>query len=135
MEYPLSTLIMGEGTLSGLVGLATHEMMHSWYQGVIGTNESLYAWMDEGFTSYAEDKIISELNAPGSTEKYGTDAFVNSYQRYIKLATSGREEPLTTHADHFNSNYAYSVAAYAKGEVFLHQLEYIVGKPIFEQVY
>jgi hypothetical protein len=133
MEYPMSTLIMGEGTLPGLVGLATHEMMHSWYQGVLGTNESLYAWMDEGFTSYAEDKIIAELNQTGSTDLFGTDAYKSAFQAYIKLAKSGREEPLTTHADHFNSNYAYSVAAYSKGEVFLHQLEYIIGKQAFEQ--
>ncbi|MEP7320283.1 MAG: M1 family metallopeptidase [Saprospiraceae bacterium] len=133
MEYPMSTLIMGEGTLTGLVGVATHEMMHSWYQGVIGTNESLYAWMDEGFTSYAEDKILAELNTSGSTEDYATNAYTSAYQSYLKLAMSGREEPLSTHADHFNSNYAYSVAAYSKGEVFLHQLEYIIGKQNFEQ--
>lgn len=133
MEYPMSTLIMGEGTLPGLVGLATHEMMHSWYQGVLGTNESLYAWMDEGFTSYAEDKITAELNKPGSTDIYSTDAYESAYQSYVKLAKSGREEPLTTHADHFNSNYAYSVTAYSKGEVFLHQLEYIIGKQDFQQ--
>ncbi|MEO6037035.1 MAG: M1 family aminopeptidase, partial [Saprospiraceae bacterium] len=47
--------------------------------------------------------------------------------------TSGNEEPLTTHADHFNTNYAYSLAAYVKGSVFLSQLEYIVGKQNFDR--
>jgi aminopeptidase N len=40
---------------------------------------------------------------------------------------SGKEEPLTTHADHFNTNSAYSAAAYSKGAVFMEQLGYIVG--------
>jgi hypothetical protein len=40
---------------------------------------------------------------------------------------SNKEEPLTTHADHFNTNYAYSNAAYAKGAVFMEQLGYITG--------
>lgn len=134
MEYPMATLIMGEGTLGGLVGVATHELMHSWYQMVLGTNESLYPWMDEGFTSYAEDKITAELNAPGSTELYGTDAYAGGgYAGYFGLAKSGKEEPLSTHSDHYATNFAYGRAAYSKGEVFLHQLEYIIGKPVFEK--
>jgi hypothetical protein len=44
---------------------------------------------------------------------------------YTTLATSGKEEPLTTHADHFKTNYAYSMAAYVKGCVFMRQLEYM----------
>ncbi|MGB4775023.1 MAG: M1 family peptidase, partial [Daejeonella sp.] len=51
------------------------------------------------------------------------------YAGYFTLAKSGYEEPLTTHADHFNTNYAYSTASYAKGEVFLEQLGYIIGAP------
>ena len=35
-----------------------HEWMHNWYHGLLGTNESLYRWMDEGFTSYAEEQGI-----------------------------------------------------------------------------
>ncbi len=134
MEYPMSTLIMGEGSMSGLAGVATHELMHSWYQMVLGSNESLYAWMDEGFASYAEDKITAEYNTKGSTDKYGTDAYEGGYNGYVALALSGQEEPLSTHADHFLTNYAYSRAAYSKGEVFLHQLEYIIGKPVFEKL-
>ncbi len=133
MEYPMSTLIMGEGSMSGLVGVATHELMHSWYQMVLGTNESLCAWMDEGFTSYAEDKVLSEINEPGSTEKYGTEAFKSAYNGYFNLIKSGREEPLMTHSDHYESNAAYAIAAYSKGEVFLHQLEYIIGKQAFQK--
>ena len=41
------------------LGTAIHEWMHSWYQMMLGTNESLYAWMDEGFTtSYAGKSTI-----------------------------------------------------------------------------
>jgi len=133
MEYPMATLIMGEGSMQGLIGVATHELMHSWYQMVLGSNESLYAWMDEGFTSYAEDKILYEIAEPGVTDVYGNSAFNGAYQGYFNLAKSGKEEPLTTHSDHFESNFAYGVAAYSKGEVFLHQLEYIIGKPVFER--
>ena len=44
MEYPMATLIKGPS-----LGTVFHEWMHSWYQMMMGTNESLYPWMDEGF--------------------------------------------------------------------------------------
>jgi aminopeptidase N len=47
---------------------------------------------------------------------------------------SGKEEPLSTHADHFNTNYAYSVAAYSKGSIFLSQLGYIVGEDNLDKI-
>ena len=133
MEYPLATLITGNRGLNSLVGVAVHEQLHSWYQMVLGSNESLYAWMDEGFTSYAEDVVTNELARagllPGRTAV--DNPFSGAYAGYAQLATSGSEEALTTHADHFNTNYAYGMAAYVKGAIFLSQLEYIIGKQSF----
>ncbi len=135
MEYPLATLITGNRPLNSLVGVAVHEGLHSWYQMMLGSNESLYAWMDEGFTSYASDVVENELARegllPGRTAE--ENIFSGTYSAYTALATSGREEPLTTHADHFNTNYSYSLAAYVKGSVFLNQLEYIIGKRDFDR--
>ncbi len=135
MEYPMATLITGNRPLNSLVGVAIHEQMHSWYQMVLGSNESLYAWMDEGFTSYASDVVENELASAGllAGRVAEENPFAGTYSAYTALATSGREEPLTTHADHFSTNYAYSLAAYVKGSIYLNQMEYIVGKPSFER--
>lgn len=65
MEYPMATLITGERNLTSLVGVAVHELVHSWYQMVLGSNESLYAWMDEGFTTYASAETMNHLRAKG----------------------------------------------------------------------
>lgn len=135
MEYPMATLITGNRGLFSLVGVAVHEQLHSWYQMVLGSNESLYAWMDEGFTSYAEDLVMNDLAKdgllPGRTPE--EDPLAGAFSGYRALATSGKEEPLRTHADLFNTNYGYSMAAYVKGAVFLAQLEYILGKEQFEK--
>ncbi|MBX2889742.1 MAG: M1 family metallopeptidase [Saprospiraceae bacterium] len=130
MEYPLATLITGNRPLNSLVGVSIHEQVHSWYQMVLGSNESLYAWMDEGFTSYASDIVENELAREGLLpgRKASANPFAGTYSAYRQLALSGLEEPLTTHADRFNTNYAYGLAAYVKGSVFLHQLEYVIGK-------
>lgn len=123
MEYPMATLLKGPS-----MGTVIHEWMHSWYQMMLGTNESLYAWMDEGFTTFAENEIMAFLN--NSTAWPHAD----DYAGYIALAKSGREEPLSTHADHFNTNFAYGTAAYSKGAVFMEQLGYIAGESVRDKI-
>lgn len=123
MEYPMATLIMGNGKMMGLYNVAIHEWMHSWYQMMMATNESLYPWMDEGFTTFAEDNTI--YNTIDSLK--GQNPHAGSYRTYFALANSGREEPMSTHSDHYNTNFGYSTTAYAKGAVFLEQLGYIIG--------
>ena len=129
MEYPMATLITGERTLGSLVGVSVHELMHSWYQMILGTNESLYAWMDEGFTSYVSAEVMDHLRAtrtiPGDKAE---NAQAGNYGGYLALAMSGKEEPMTTHADHFQSNFAYGRASYSKGAVYMAQLGYIIGE-------
>jgi aminopeptidase N len=50
------------------------------------------------------------------------------------LARSGKEEPLSTHADHYNTNFAYGSAVYSKGAVFMEQLGYIVGAQVRDKI-
>lgn len=125
MEYPMATLIKNAG-----IGTGLHEWMHSWYQGMMGTNESLYPWMDEGFTSYAEARITSWLHT-GNDTAFG---YTGEYRGYIALAKSPYEEPMSTHSDHYNTNYGYSNAAYSKGAVMLAQLGYIVGNKVLDKI-
>lgn len=135
MEYPMGTLITGERSLPSLVGVSVHELMHSWYQMVLGTNESLYAWMDEGFTSYASSEIMNYLAGEGllGNRKAVENPHTGTYAGFARFAQSGLEEPLTTHSDHFMTNSAYGVAAYTKGSIFLSQLKYIIGKDAFDK--
>jgi len=135
MEYPMATLITGERNYTSLVGVSIHEWMHSWYQMVLGTNEALYAWMDEGFTSYGSAEVMNHLRAnkliPGEVVD---DPHYNTVRGYCRFSQSGKEESLITHADHFTSNAAYGVGAYTKGAVFLQQIEYIVGVEAFDKI-
>ena len=134
MEYPMATLITGERSLGSLVGVSVHELLHSWYQMVLGTNESLYAWMDEGFTSWASDEVMNFLRGEGLIPGRRIDnPHASDYKGYINFAKSGYEEPLIIHADHFVTNTAYGIAAYVKGAVFLSQLEYIIGSGPFRE--
>ncbi len=127
MEYPMATLITGERSYPSLLSVTIHELIHSWYQMLLGTNESYLAWMDEGFTSFAQNitfnnefNEIYNLNSINPLER--------SYNRYYSFIKTGLEEPLSTHSDHFSTNQAYGVGSYTKGAIFLMQLGYIIGE-------
>ena len=124
MEYGMCTLITGNRSFGSLVGVTAHEMAHSWFQFVLATNESKHEWMDEGFTSYISNLAMNQVLPPKKPEIPYEDAFNN----YIYLAKSGKEQPLSTHADRYELNMAYGISAYSKGEVFLVQLGYIIGE-------
>ncbi len=123
MEYPMATLITGERSLNSLVGVTIHEVNHSWYQMMLATNEAKYAWMDEGFTTYASNYVEDVLadREPGTSQ-------TQAYRSYFALVNSGKEEPLTTHADHFKTNFAYSIASYVKGSMVPHLMSYVMGQ-------
>jgi hypothetical protein len=123
MEYAMCTLITGGRSLNGLIGVTSHEMAHTWFQFLLATNEATNEWMDEGFTSY-----ISALASNEIMDRNNENPHSSSYNSYIKLANSGFEQPLTTHADRYNINSAYGTSAYSKGAVFLAQLGYVIGE-------
>ena len=146
MEYPMATLITGHRSFRSLVGVTVHELIHSWYQGVLGTNESLYPWMDEGFTTYASNRTMFYLLSNRGDAPYprrvptvptvlgqSINEQASAYGGYFNLVESGLEEPMTTHSDHYHTNQAYGSAAYSKGAVFLSQLSYVVGQATFDR--
>jgi hypothetical protein len=65
MEYP--TLITC-GTFYGTPAwarnsesLLVHEFVHQYFMGMVASNEKEEAWLDEGFVTYYEDRIIDDL--------------------------------------------------------------------------
>ena len=149
MEYAMATLIKGPG-----LGTVFHEWMHCWYQHILGSNESLYPWMDEGFASFAEDDISYwyennlATKSPYISEAVKKQIIANNentktllpyiqygnYGGYFTLAKSSLEEPMSTHSDHYNTNFAYSRSAYSKGATFLGILGYIIGDSVRDKV-
>ncbi|WP_291101327.1 MULTISPECIES: M1 family metallopeptidase [unclassified Empedobacter] len=125
MEYGTATLIAGGSNLNSLIGTIFHEAAHSWYQQLFGINETYNEWFDEGFTSYVEQ--MAHLNVVDKLKVMPSNPNPDAYKGYINLALSGKEEPASLLADYYNTNYAYSLEAYYKGQVLAIQLGYIIG--------
>jgi len=145
MEYPMATLLIGPS-----LGTVFHELMHTWYQMILGTNESINAWMDEGFADFSSAHVSAFYRDNFTKIKFKNNlAYIKtldsvasilplvvsgSYRSYYYLAKSDYQEPLTTHADHFETNLGYSISSYSKGAVFIEQLGYVVGAEMRDKI-
>lgn len=128
MEYGTGTLITGNRSLESLVGVTVHELVHAWFQGILATNESREAWMDEGVTSWLSSRIMADLFGDQTQ-----DRMENHYRNYQAIVDAGFEEPMNRHSDRFDRNVAYSIASYSKGAIFFHQLGHVVGEKALDR--
>jgi len=126
MEYGMCTLITGERTFEGLLGVTAHEIGHTWFQFLMASNESKRPWLDEGFAEYTCTLIENSILGVETSEP-----MKRHFNRYFELALSGKEQPMSTHADRFAYNKSYSISTYSKGALVLAQLRYIIGEENF----
>ena len=122
MEYAMCTLITGKRNFNSLFGVTNHELAHTWFQFLLASNESKHPWMDEGFTVYISNKAGNEILGRNRDNPHG-----GSYVHYNYVVKSNAEEPLSSHADRYHTNMAYGMGSYSKGNIFLSQLEYVIG--------
>ncbi|MFK5957558.1 MAG: M1 family metallopeptidase [Lutibacter sp.] len=129
MEYAMCTFIAGGKSLNEIAGTVFHEFAHTWFHTILATNESKHSWMDEGFTTYISSLASNKILRGGDGKPSS-----RNYRGYFYLVNNGLDEPLTTHADRFNTNMAFSVGSYTKGSMFLTQLNYIMGEENVKQL-
>ena len=85
MEYPMIVFCGDRAGGRGLFEVSTHELGHQWFPMVVGSNERLYAWMDEGFNTFIN--IYSGMAFYHDTLEGRGEA-----QQWAKFARTGRDE-------------------------------------------
>ena len=120
MEYPMLTLITARGNLDGLISVAFHEAIHNWFYGLWGFDEGKYPWMDEGFTQYATEYMKHAIR----NEAHPRNSIISTFKALLSMPN---RQPLSTHADWYSSNRAYSLSSYIGGAAFLEHLTYLIG--------
>jgi hypothetical protein len=62
MEYP-GIVFCGMNAKKGqLWGVNDHEFGHTWFPMIVGSNERLYGWMDEGFNTFINTLSTTDFN-------------------------------------------------------------------------
>ena len=62
MEYPGIVFCGARSSGRGLWGVNDHEFGHTWFPMIVGSNERLYGWMDEGFNTFINSLSADNFN-------------------------------------------------------------------------
>jgi len=128
MEYPCITSISPVKTESSLEEVLEHEIGHNWFQGMLGSNERKYSWLDEGINSYYDDRYHETYHNKNKTSGTG---FIEN----ILLSTLERtkkDQPLSTSSESFAS-LNYFLISYRKGAEFMKLIEQQLGTEVFDK--
>jgi len=125
--YPFPQLTLQDGPSAGMEypmvinsnqGAADHEVAHQWWPMMVGTNETRYGWMDEGFNTY--------MNILSRAHRNNTEPNLDGLgQRYGRMSGSEDEAPLMWNANYAGNGYGYQT--YRKTPLMLSMLGGIVG--------
>lgn len=105
------------------VQLTTHEIFHSYFPFFMGTNETQYAWMDEGWATIGESVISPKMGEP-------EDESIFSKVRYERISGTDNYVPLITNTKEY-SGAAYSANSYGKGGLCYYVLQDLLGDELY----
>ncbi|MPT32864.1 MAG: M1 family peptidase [Chryseobacterium sp.] len=128
MEYPGIVFCHRNSKGADLWGVTDHEFGHTWFPMIVGSNERVFAWMDEGFNTF-----INEL----STEAFNKGEYYHK-QDISKIGTfvqSDNFEQIMVGPDNMKER-SIGVLAYFKPGVGLGILrETILGPEKFDKAF
>jgi hypothetical protein len=77
MEYPGIVFCGARRSGYNLWGVNDHEFGHTWFPMIVGSNERLYGWMDEGFNTFINTFSTDNFNNGEFKSKYPNDMHRN----------------------------------------------------------
>ena len=126
MEYPMITIVGGGRTPEALYGVTSHEIAHMWWPMIAGSDERNFAWIDEGFASFAEDL--------SSDAFFGrSDSGLNTMNGYLRIAGSDHETPSMRPTDEVGPFMNRGTAAYGKPATVFRALRTVLGPAVFDE--
>ena len=147
VEYPMLTLDGGYDP--NYRDLLVHEMTHNWFFGMVGSNETYRAFLDEGFTQFYTADTYQFIDGPNKIEQKPKSKYVQRfteqnrilddqiYNGYMNAVTvRGEEVTLNTHSDDYNGGIRHGGgygAVYTKTAAMLKNMEYVLGRSLFDK--
>ncbi len=123
MEYPMMVNDNPTETHKDAVQLTTHEIFHSYFPFFMGTNETQYAWMDEGWATIGESVLSPLMGEP-------EDDGIFSKTRFVRVSGTDQNVPLITNTKIY-SGLPYLANSYGKGGVCYYVLQELLGDTLY----
>ncbi len=134
MEYPGVSFCGWRAQTASLWGVTDHEFGHNWFPMIVGSNERLYPWMDEGFNTFINEYSTLEFNK-GEYKNYAQLSSTLGRSYFTRSLKSPRRESISTYPDIVQSS-NLGVTAYFKPAVGLMLLrEVIIGPERFDYAF
>jgi len=91
MEYPMITFCPRAPSREDRQWVLAHELGHQWVPMIVGSNERLYPWMDEGFNTFID---LGNAARYFAGTPYGDSIEVHPLHLYPDHAIPGKEQAL-----------------------------------------
>jgi hypothetical protein len=131
MEYPMIVFCGNRTDPKALYGVTDHEFGHQWFPMLVGNNERLYGWMDEGFNSF-----MNHYNWPKKYPDTPLPTARGLPETYLQNARSGDDQPIMTAADRMRTRENWRQSVYNKPALGLVLLrDHITSPERFDPVF
>ncbi|AWA30086.1 peptidase M1 [Flavobacterium magnum] len=129
MEYPGIVFCGYKSKAGGLWEVTDHEFGHSWFPMIVGSNERLYAWMDEGFNTFINSISAKDFN----NGEY--KSFEMGMDFMCKMLAAPGLEPIMTAPDGLKENNLGTLAYFKPSAGLIILREQILGKERFDRAF
>ncbi|MEZ4846110.1 MAG: M1 family metallopeptidase [Bdellovibrionota bacterium] len=131
LTFVTPTLITGK---KDLVDVVAHEIAHSWSGNLVTNAQWDDTWINEGFTTYVQYRIIERLHDTATRRRdMALDKITLENDFLDKETLQPRDTVLKTNFEGRSSDDAFSLVPYTKGALFLNAIEEKVGKSAFDK--
>ena len=129
MEYPAVSFCYYNSKGAGLWGVTDHEFGHNWFPMIVGSNERLYGWMDEGFNTLINYFSTQEFNNGEYKTRIGENLRYAAY-----MFTKEGLEPIITAPDNLIED-NMGLQYYKTGMFLLLLRKHVLGPKRFDDAF
>ena len=131
MEYPMIAMEARGDSAPDLFRVVTHEIGHSWYPMIVGSDERRHAWMDEGFNTF-----INTFAEEGFWKRDDFSVRLRERQLAARADQMPTAQPMMTPANRYKTSSNLLSLAYVKPSIVLHTLRNKVLPPtVFDSAF
>ncbi|MGN2251157.1 M1 family metallopeptidase [Frateuria sp. GZRe14] len=138
MEYPGITFDHKRAKGGGLHGLIAHEIGHTWFPMIVGSNERRHAWMDEGFNTFVdiyEDEAFNHGEfAPKRDGEYAPHKG-NPADEIAQVIADPEAPALLNGADETSEKYRHPISYFKSAFGLVLLREQILGPERFDDAF
>ena len=129
MEYPGIVFCNYNSKTARLWGVTDHEFGHIWFPMIVGSNERLHAWMDEGFNTFINSLSTDAFNDGEYKERK------SNMHRMSGMFVNDRLEPIYTSPDNLKERNLGILAYYKPSMGLILLREQILGPERFDEAF